>query len=160
LVLILVTILALCWGWSGFLLGLSDNWGKLILATFWASFYVALAFVIIRRSLAPDDARYDYRHAVNVGLTYVVEGGAGVGLQARPQHRDQPQRRLGLTIDVSASGLGILSYEPLEPGTVLAVEIHGGGDTVCCRGRVAWSREERGPWTVAGNRGRGRYSDP
>src|SRR5262249_55444573 len=40
-VLALVTLLALCWGWGGLLLGLSDNWGKLILATFWGSFYVA-----------------------------------------------------------------------------------------------------------------------
>src|SRR5262245_20662835 len=131
LVLALVTILALCWGWGGFLLGLSDNWSKLILATSWGGFYAALAFVIIRRGLAPDDARYDYRHPVNLGLTYIVEG-------------DEPAKRaprLGLTVDVSASGLGILSYEPLEPGTVLAIELQGGGDTLRCRGRVAWTKE-------------------
>src|SRR5262249_9445689 len=125
LVLALVTLLALCWGWGSFLFGLSDNWSKLILATFWGGFYTALAFVIIPRSLGPGAARYYYRHPVNLGLTYSVEG-------------DEPAKRaprLGLTVDVSASGLGFLSYERLEPDTVLEIELQGAGHILRCRGR-------------------------
>src|SRR5262249_6851986 len=43
--------------------------------------------------------------------------------------------------DVSEGGLCILSYERLEPGTVLNIELHGAGEILHCRGRVAWSNE-------------------
>ncbi|HEY7423333.1 MAG TPA: glycosyltransferase family 2 protein, partial [Gemmataceae bacterium] len=131
LVLVVVTLLALCWGWGRFLLGVSDDWGKLVLSTLWASFYMSLAFIVIRRALTPDDARYDYRHVVNLGLTYQVEG-----------REPQPAApRLAMTGDVSQGGLCILSYERLEPGTVLNIELHGAGEILHCHGRVAWSNE-------------------
>jgi formylglycine-generating enzyme required for sulfatase activity/serine/threonine protein kinase len=129
--LVLVTVLALGWGWGQFLLGLSSDWGGLVLPTPWALFYMALAFVVIRRSLAPDDSRYDYRHPVNLTLAYSVEGGK--------QQSATP--RLGLTVDASEHGLGVLSYERLEPNTALEIELHGAGDPLPYRDRVAWAQE-------------------
>jgi cellulose synthase/poly-beta-1,6-N-acetylglucosamine synthase-like glycosyltransferase/tetratricopeptide (TPR) repeat protein len=131
LVLVLFTTLALCWGWGRCLLGLSTDWGKLLFSTPWAAFYLALAFAAIRRSLAPDDARFDYRHPVNLGLAYSVEG--------RGRLLGPP--RLGLTLDVSDHGLGIITYEPLEPHAALQIELHGADTTLRCRGWVTWTRE-------------------
>jgi len=131
LLLVLVTVLALTWGWGRFAMGLSDDWRKLSLATLWATFYLSLAFVVIRRALAPDDCRYNYRHPVNLGLTYEIESG---------MHQTSIPR-LGLTVDVSESGLGILTYEPLEPNTVLRIELHGAGESLHCHGRVSWTKE-------------------
>ncbi len=140
LLLVVVTVLALAWGWGRVMMGLSADWGKLLLATLWALFYMSLAAVVIRRALAPDDARYDYRHPVNLGLTYAVETpltsarGAALGGAPAPA-------RLGLTVDVSERGLGLLTYEPLEPGALLKIQLHGAGEELHCHGRVSWTSE-------------------
>jgi cellulose synthase/poly-beta-1,6-N-acetylglucosamine synthase-like glycosyltransferase/tetratricopeptide (TPR) repeat protein len=131
MVLVVVTLLALLWGWAQFAMGLSDDWRKLSLATLWATFYLSLAFVVIRRALAPDDCRYDYRHPVNLGLTYEIES----------DKLPSSTPRLGLTVDVSESGLGVLTYEPLQPNTVLRIELDGAGESLHCHGRVAWTKE-------------------
>ena len=44
-------------------------------------------------------------------------------------------------MDISESGLGILTYEPLEPSTILNIELHGAGETLHCHGRVCWTKE-------------------
>jgi len=131
LLLVLVTVLALTWGWGRYVQGLSEDWRKLALATLWATFYLSLAFKVIRRALVPDDSRYNYRHPVNLGLTYEIESGK--------YQTSTP--RLGLTVDISDNGLGILTYEPLEPTAILMIELHGAGETLHCRGRVSWTKE-------------------
>jgi cellulose synthase/poly-beta-1,6-N-acetylglucosamine synthase-like glycosyltransferase/predicted Zn-dependent protease len=128
--LIGLTILALVWAWGRVAVGISDDFYKPIVASLWAVFHLSLACLVVRRILWPDNRRFAYRHLVNLPVAYEL-----------PQNGTQAPRRLGLTVDLSDTGLSLVAYEPLPVDTRLRLLVHGGGETIEGQGRIRWRKE-------------------
>jgi tetratricopeptide (TPR) repeat protein/cellulose synthase/poly-beta-1,6-N-acetylglucosamine synthase-like glycosyltransferase len=120
-----VSVLALFWGWGKVIFGLSADFYKPILATCWTLFHISLAITCIRRSLWPEDRRYSYRHTVHLPVEFSASDD-GVFV------RDG----LGLTVDLSETGIGLIAYQPIGVGSTIRLRVHGTGEVFDARGSV------------------------
>jgi tetratricopeptide (TPR) repeat protein/cellulose synthase/poly-beta-1,6-N-acetylglucosamine synthase-like glycosyltransferase len=125
---IAASVLALLWGWGDFLFGLTDDFTKPVLASGWAVFHLSLAVSVVRRSLWPEDRRYNYRHIVHLPVCYT-------------RVKRDAATRLGMTIDLSEGGMALLGYERLPLQTVLDLTITFAGENLRLRGKVVNSAE-------------------
>jgi cellulose synthase/poly-beta-1,6-N-acetylglucosamine synthase-like glycosyltransferase/predicted Zn-dependent protease len=132
-VLILASVLALLWAWGRIWLGISDDYFKPLLATFWTLFHMLLAYLVVRRALWPDDRRYSTRHLVHLPVGYEVVG-------APPA----PAPALGFSVDLNERGLGFFAFERLPQGTVLRLTLHSPAETVTVEGVIQHLRELAG----------------
>jgi cellulose synthase/poly-beta-1,6-N-acetylglucosamine synthase-like glycosyltransferase/tetratricopeptide (TPR) repeat protein len=124
---LMASILALIWGWYRPLSGVSDDFYKPILASFWTVFHICVALAILRRAIWPEDQRFNYRHLVSLPVTVTDEEGQA--------------DRYAVTVDLNDGGVGLLSYDPLKVGTKCLVTIRGAGSQVQCLAEVRHSRE-------------------
>lgn len=124
--LIGASIFALLWAWGRLWGGISDDFFKPILATFWTLFHVLLAYLVVRRALWPDERRYSTRHLVHLPVAYEQAGGP---------------RRLGVSADLNELGIGFVAYEKLEVGSTLQLSIHAPGETVSVEGVIKNARK-------------------
>jgi tetratricopeptide (TPR) repeat protein/cellulose synthase/poly-beta-1,6-N-acetylglucosamine synthase-like glycosyltransferase len=129
IILIGVSVLALVWAWSRVGMGVSDDPFKPVLATFWASFHVLLAYLVVRRALWPDDRRYSTRHLVHLPISYEAAGAVG-----------GPRRGVGVTMDLNDQGVAFVAYERLAEGAPLRLAVSGAGETIECLGFVKTGR--------------------
>jgi tetratricopeptide (TPR) repeat protein/cellulose synthase/poly-beta-1,6-N-acetylglucosamine synthase-like glycosyltransferase len=123
LVLMAVSVLALVWGWARVAWGISDDYFKPIIPTFWILFHVALAGVVVRRAFWPEDRRFSTRHFVHLPVSYEARGSAGAS-------------GLGVTVDLNEIGVGLVGYERLAVDDAVAVTLWGRGESVECSGEV------------------------
>jgi predicted Zn-dependent protease/cellulose synthase/poly-beta-1,6-N-acetylglucosamine synthase-like glycosyltransferase len=115
-----LSVLALVWGWARVASGISDDYFKPIIPSFWILFHMALAYVVLRRALWPEDRRFSTRHFVNL-----LAGYEGAGLKG-----------LGVTVDLNEIGVGLVTYERPKVGDTLRVKLWGRGESVECVGEV------------------------
>lgn len=105
IVLVALSIIALGWAWARPLTGISDDFYKPIIPTFWTVVNMLLALYVIRRALAPEDQRFSFRHQVQLPVAYEREDGTCGA---------------GITIDLSEQGMSLVTYERLpDKGQVL-----------------------------------------
>jgi cellulose synthase/poly-beta-1,6-N-acetylglucosamine synthase-like glycosyltransferase/tetratricopeptide (TPR) repeat protein len=124
---LMASILALIWGWYRPLSGVSDDFYKPILASFWTVFHICVALAILHRAIWPEDQRFNYRHLVSLPATVT-----NAGSQAD---------RYAVTVDLNDGGVGLLTYDPLPVGSQCTVTIRGAGSMVQCLAEVRHSRE-------------------
>jgi predicted Zn-dependent protease len=125
---IVISLVALFWGWYRPISGISDDYFKPIVASCWAIFHTALAISAIRRSLWPEDRRYSYRHTVHLPVEF---GDAD----------EYIARGLGCTADLSENGIGLIVYQKLPVGRLLRVRVLGGPEVLDCVGTIVRSVE-------------------
>jgi predicted Zn-dependent protease/cellulose synthase/poly-beta-1,6-N-acetylglucosamine synthase-like glycosyltransferase len=126
LALAALSVVALAWGWSRYFYGVSDDLVRPLIPTVWIVVHLALIWMVVRRSLWPEDQRFSYRHATAVAVEYArADGPTGVGV----------------TNDLSDQGVGFVAYADIPVGTALEVRLVGGGEDVRIAGVV--KRAER-----------------
>ncbi|HJT79255.1 MAG TPA: tetratricopeptide repeat protein, partial [Gemmataceae bacterium] len=124
--LVAVSLAALVWGWGRLAAGISDDFFKPIIPTFWILFHVSLALTVLRRALWPEDRRFSTRHLVQLPVAYEVRDGA---------------RGLAVTADLNEIGAGLITYQPLAVDDVVRLTLWGRGESVECEGVVRNARE-------------------
>jgi predicted Zn-dependent protease/cellulose synthase/poly-beta-1,6-N-acetylglucosamine synthase-like glycosyltransferase len=125
LALLVLSVLALVWGWTRVASGISDDYFKPIIPTFWIVFHMTLAYMVLRRALWPEDRRFSTRHFVQLPVAC-----EGAGLKG-----------LGVTVDLNEMGVGLVAYERPAVSDVLRLKLWGRGETVECLGEVRSVRE-------------------
>ncbi|MBO0698571.1 MAG: glycosyltransferase, partial [Zavarzinella sp.] len=121
--LIILSVLALFWGWSRPVLEVSDDWFTPVVPTVWVLFHFWLAYKVTQRAFWPADRRLTRRHVVHVPIEYeTLAGGA--------------PPRYGVTIDLNDQGMAFVAYEKFGPGDVLRFTVRGAGETVRCKGEI------------------------
>ncbi len=129
IILILVSVTAIVWGWLPIIQGISFDHIKPILATVWSIFHMSLAGTVIYRSLWPDDKRYSYRHVVQLPVSYqsvMVDGNLSAP-------------RAGLTMDLSETGTSLVTYEPIAPESQVQLIIRWQDQEFHCTAKIVWS---------------------
>lgn len=121
--LIILSVLALFWGWSRPVLGISDDWFKPVVPTIWVLLFFWLAYKVTQRAFWPADRRNITRHTVHVPVEYDTAAGAGVP-------------RYGVTVDLNEGGAALVAYERFNPGDILRLTIRGAGEVIKCKGEV------------------------
>src|SRR5262249_41124086 len=128
--LIVVSVFALLWAWGRIWLGLSDDYFKPILASFWALFHLTLAYLVVRRACWPDDRRYSTRHIVHLPVAY-----------ERPEAKTPGSPALSVSLDLNERGIGLIAYEHLSVGDTLRLTIHAPTESVTVAGVIRSARE-------------------
>jgi tetratricopeptide (TPR) repeat protein/cellulose synthase/poly-beta-1,6-N-acetylglucosamine synthase-like glycosyltransferase len=132
--LIVLSILALSWAWGRLWFGVSDDYFKPILATFWTLFHMLLAYLVVRRALWPDDRRFATRHIVHLPIAYELTSSLSTA------HGDTG-RGMGVTADLNEPGVGFIAYERLPIGGTLRMTVQSVGERVTCDGTIRVVRE-------------------
>jgi hypothetical protein len=140
-----VSVLALVWGWSRVGFGISDDFTKPIIPSLWIIFHLWLIVETVRRALRPEDKRYSYRHAVNLPVAYDFQGIEAENGGPLIRHvRDIPSEELsavGVSVDLSETGIGLITYGRLPVNSVLRLRLWGRGEALECEGVVKWVKE-------------------
>lgn len=121
--LILLSVLALFWGWSRPALGISDDLFKPVVPTVWVLLHFWLAYKVTQRAFWPADRRFTARHVVHVPVEYDTLAGSTT-------------LRYGVTVDLNDTGMAFVAYERFSPGDVLRFTIRGAGEVVKCKGEL------------------------
>jgi len=121
--LIILSVLALFWGWSRPALGISDDLFKPVVPSIWVLIHFWLAYKVTQRAFWPADRRVQTRHTVNVPVEYDTMAGTGAP-------------RYGVTVDLNDTGMALVAYERFAPQDVLRLIIRGAGEVIKCKGEV------------------------
>lgn len=130
-----VILVALCfasivWGWGRIAFGISDDYFKPILPTFWNVFHITLGVMAARRALWPEDKRFSYRHVLNVPATFTL------------YHPDLTQtEHTGVTVDLNEGGVGLVAFQPAPIGSAIHLTLDAGKEKIHCTGQVRWSKD-------------------
>ncbi len=122
--LIILSVLALFWGWSRPILGISDDWFKPVVPTIWVLIHFWLAYKVSQRAFWPADRRLTTRHVIHVPVEYETAAGS----TSAP--------RYGVTVDLNDTGMAFVAYEKFNAGDILRVIIRGAGEVVKCKGEI------------------------
>jgi tetratricopeptide (TPR) repeat protein/cellulose synthase/poly-beta-1,6-N-acetylglucosamine synthase-like glycosyltransferase len=139
--LLALSVLALFWGWYKVLSGISDDYFKPIIPTFWILFHALLALIVLRRALWPEDQRFSTRHIVHLPVSYETQRTDADGKRLA----GAPTRGLGVTVDLNEMGVGLITYEPLPVGSLVHLKLRHGGEGLACLGEVRWRTDATGP---------------
>jgi cellulose synthase/poly-beta-1,6-N-acetylglucosamine synthase-like glycosyltransferase/thioredoxin-like negative regulator of GroEL len=121
--LIILSILALVWGWSRPMLGLSDDLFKPVVPTIWVLLHFWLAYKVTQRAFWPADRRYATRHQVHIPVEYETAQAPGV-------------TQFGVTVDLNDIGMSLVAYDDLAMNDVVKLTIRGAGEVVKCKGTI------------------------
>jgi tetratricopeptide (TPR) repeat protein/cellulose synthase/poly-beta-1,6-N-acetylglucosamine synthase-like glycosyltransferase len=121
---------SIVWGWGRIAFGVSDDFFKPILPTFWNVFHITLAIMAARRALWPEDKRFSYRHVLNVPTTFSLFHHDGT----RTEH-------VGVTVDLNEQGVGLVTFKQAPVGAAIRLTMEAGGEKIECTGQVRWSKE-------------------
>lgn len=122
--LIILSILALFWGWSRPILRISDDYFKPVVPTIWVLIHFWLAYKVTQRAFWPADRRLTTRHVVHVPVEYETTQGAPL------------PPRYGVTVDLNDTGMAFVAYEKFNAGEILRVTIRGAGEVIKCKGEI------------------------
>lgn len=156
--LIILSVLALFWGWGRLLFdgdlilsknpgigsipyigdalvwllshtpkigfGVSDDYFKPVVPTFWVLIHFWLAYKVTQRAFWPADKRFTARHVVHVPIEYE----AAAGSTSAP--------RYGVTVDLNDTGMAFVGYDRFNTGDVLRFTVRGAGEVVKCKGEI------------------------
>ena len=122
--LIILSVLALFWGWSRPILKISDDWFKPVVPTIWVLIHFWLAYKVSQRAFWPADRRLTTRHVVHVPVEYETASGSA----SAP--------RYGVTVDLNDTGMAFVAYEKFNAGDVLRLIVRGAGEVVKCKGEI------------------------
>jgi tetratricopeptide (TPR) repeat protein/cellulose synthase/poly-beta-1,6-N-acetylglucosamine synthase-like glycosyltransferase len=139
-----VSVLALVWGWARVLWGISEDATKPIIPSLWIILHLWLIVECIRRALRPEDKRFSYRHAVRIPVAYEfqgVENDDGQLIRQVQGVKLEEMTAMGVTVDVSEGGIGLVTYCRLPVGTVLSLTLWARGESLECEGKVRWVKE-------------------
>lgn len=123
--LIIFSLAALFWAWSRVWFSLSEDFFRPVVGSCWAWFHLILAYLVIRRACWPDDNRYSVRHLVHLPVFW-----------ARASAEPDSSALLAITADLSDRGAALITYEPLNLGEELLLEIHAPSYHVTVEGVV------------------------
>lgn len=129
-----ISILALVWGWSRVILGISDDYFKPIIPSLWIIFHLFLIGIVVQRSLWPDEKRFSYRHLVHLPVTYAVIDGNQV-----------VARGLGMTGDLNETGTCLIAYQTIPRNQPLRLKLRAGNEILECAGQIRWQSDYRSP---------------
>jgi cellulose synthase/poly-beta-1,6-N-acetylglucosamine synthase-like glycosyltransferase/predicted Zn-dependent protease len=121
--LIILSVLAMFWGWSRPFLGISDDWFKPVVPTIWVLLFFWLAYKVTQRAFWPADRRTNTRHQVHVPVEYDTAAGTGAP-------------RYGVTVDLNDTGMAFVAYERFNTGDILRLTIRGAGEVIKCKGEI------------------------
>jgi cellulose synthase/poly-beta-1,6-N-acetylglucosamine synthase-like glycosyltransferase/predicted Zn-dependent protease len=121
--LIILSVLALFWGWSRPVLGISDDWFKPVVPTIWVLLFFWLAYKVTQRAFWPADRRNITRHTVHVPVEYDTAEGTG-------------NPRYGVTVDLNETGMALVAYERFNPQDILRITIRGASEVIKCKGEI------------------------
>jgi tetratricopeptide (TPR) repeat protein/cellulose synthase/poly-beta-1,6-N-acetylglucosamine synthase-like glycosyltransferase len=124
--LIVLSVFALAWAWGRLWFGVSDDFFKPVLASFWTVFHALLAYLVVRRACWEDDRRYSTRHVVHLPISY-RRGGAA--------------ESFGVSVDLNERGVGFIAYERLSEGDVLQLTVQAPNGKVTVEGVIRSVRE-------------------
>jgi tetratricopeptide (TPR) repeat protein/cellulose synthase/poly-beta-1,6-N-acetylglucosamine synthase-like glycosyltransferase len=127
-------VASIIWGWGRIAFGVSDDYFKPILPTFWNCFHIALGVMAARRALWPEDKRYSYRHVVNVPAMFTLGHADG-----------RETEHVGVTVDLTEGGVGMVAFQPMPVGAPITLVIEAGKEQIECTGQVRWSKEMTDP---------------
>ena len=130
--LIILSVLALFWGWSRPVLGISDDWFKPVVPTVWVLLFFWLAYKVTQRAFWPADRRNITRHTVHIPVEYDTAAGAGVP-------------RYGVTVDLNETGMAARRLRTLQRGRRVAT-----GDSRRRRGHQVQGRSSHRDRSDAG----------
>jgi cellulose synthase/poly-beta-1,6-N-acetylglucosamine synthase-like glycosyltransferase/predicted Zn-dependent protease len=143
IVLMGLSVVALAWGWGRLAFGISDDFFKPIIPSFWITFHMALAFLVLRRALWPEDRRFSTRHIVQLPIAYESMSLSGeetvVGSLGAPVTADS--EGIGVTVDLNEMGVGFIAYERLRAQEMLRLTLWGRGESVSVLGEIRWMKE-------------------
>jgi tetratricopeptide (TPR) repeat protein/cellulose synthase/poly-beta-1,6-N-acetylglucosamine synthase-like glycosyltransferase len=123
--LMALSVLALVWGWGRVATGISDDFLRPIIPTFWILFHMFLALVVLRRALWPEDRRFSTRHIVHLPVSYTFQGTTS---------------GLGITMDLNEMGAMLISYQELAAEGPIRLTLYGRGEQVECDGDIRWMK--------------------
>src|SRR5262249_10065059 len=152
LVLMGISVVALAWGWGRLFFGISDDYFKPIVPTFWIVFHMMLAYLVLRRALWPEDRRFSTRHVVQLPIAYETMSMTGEDTVLGGTPADMPipcVKGLGVTADLNELGGGLSAYEPPKVGESVRLPLCGRGETVRVLGEIRWMKD------IAGENGNG-----
>lgn len=151
--LIILSVLALFWGWGKLLFdgnlllskypalndvpvvnwilkhtpafgfGISDDYFKPVVPTIWVLIHFWLAYKVTQRAFWPADRRFTTRHVVHVPVEYESPKGPAGG-------------RYGVTVDLNDTGMAFVAYERFATGDVLRFTVRGAGEVIRCKGEI------------------------
>src|SRR5262245_54592706 len=121
--LIILSVLALFWGWSRPALGISDDLFKPVVPTVWVLLHFWLAYKVTQRAFWQAARRFTTRHVVHVPVEYDTAVGTGTP-------------RYGVTVDLNDTGMAFVAYEKFAPGDILRFVVRGAGEVVKCKGEI------------------------
>jgi tetratricopeptide (TPR) repeat protein/cellulose synthase/poly-beta-1,6-N-acetylglucosamine synthase-like glycosyltransferase len=143
LVLAGLSVAALFWGWGRLAFGISDDYFKPIIPTFWIVLHLALAYVVLRRALWPEDRRFSTRHVVQLPMAYETLGGTSEetvvghpGTSVAAATRGE-----GVTVDLNEMGVGLIAYQRLSVGQTIKLTLWGRGECVRVLGEIRWMKD-------------------
>jgi cellulose synthase/poly-beta-1,6-N-acetylglucosamine synthase-like glycosyltransferase/predicted Zn-dependent protease len=139
--LMALSILALFWGWGRPLVGISDDYFKPIIPTFWIVFHMALASLVLRRALWPEDRRFSTRHVVQLPVAYESLSVVGEETIVGLPNRAATLTGMGVTVDLNEMGVGLIAYQRLRLHEILNLQIWGRGEYVRVLGEIRWMKE-------------------
>ncbi|HVK14228.1 MAG TPA: glycosyltransferase [Gemmataceae bacterium] len=166
--LIILSVLALFWGWGKLLFGqpmldkfpilaqvpgvswllarmpvlgfgISDDYFKPVVPTVWVLIHFWLAYKVTQRAFWPADRRFTTRHLVHVPVEYETAGEPGAV-------------RYGVTVDLNDTGMAFVAYERFHPGDQLRFTLRGAGEVIRCRGEVRTTTDLTGGQVADGFR--------
>lgn len=121
IMLIAVGIAAIAWASAKIFLGVSEDYLGLAVGGLLIGIQSLMAFQVVRKALRPSDNRFSWRHPSNdIHVRYELD-------QVKGQ---------AISVDVNESGIGIISYLPLQRGDVLDMKLTTSGQEVKCLGEV------------------------
>lgn len=129
-----ISVLALVWGWSRVILGVSDDIFKPMMPSVWIVFHLFLIGVVVQRALWPEDKRFSYRHLVHLPVTYAVV-----------EDNEVLTRGLGMTGDLNETGMCLVAYEPIPRNQPMRIKLRGGIEVIECGGQVRWESDYQAP---------------
>lgn len=126
IILAIVSIIALSWGWSRIIFGVSDDYLKPLIPSFWICFHLWLISMVVTRAIWPLDRRYSYRHMVNLHVEFEGEEDQKVIIPSGA----------GVTIDINELGFSFIAYDIIPEGSLLKFKIYSGTETVAGSARL------------------------
>ena len=121
--LVAASIVAISWGASRIIFGLSNDYFGLAIGGGLASYHACLAMVMLRRTLSQRGSEEAWRHPLCLAVDYAIGG----------------QVEAGASIEFNELGCRLLTWKPLEPGTPLELTYYSPVGQTVCSGRVATS---------------------
>lgn len=119
--LIALGIAAIVWASAKIFLGVSEDYLGLVVGGLLIGLQSLMAFQVVRKALRTSDNRFSWRHPCSdIHVRYASDEVKGQAI----------------SVDINESGIGVISYAPMQRGTLIDMKLTTSGREVDCIGEV------------------------